>query len=57
MLRKALVIATAATVGVGLSGCAALLGAGAGAAAAAVYQDENNVCDPPTPAGVLDDDC
>lgn len=56
-MKKALLIASAATLGLSLSGCAALLGAGVGAAAATVYNDENDVCDPPTPAGLLDDDC
>lgn len=55
-MKKVLICASAATMALGLGGCTALLGAGAGAAAA-TYVDDNDVCDPPTDAGLLDDDC
>ncbi|MET1756705.1 hypothetical protein ABVV53_14770 [Novosphingobium sp. RD2P27] len=57
MLKKIKIAALGGVVCFSLSGCAALLGAGAGAAAATYYNDENDVCDAPTEAGVLDDDC
>ncbi|NTZ43305.1 hypothetical protein G7A66_09440 [Altererythrobacter sp. SALINAS58] len=56
-MKKLLICASAATMALGLGGCTALLGAGAGAAAATYYVDGNDVCDPPTDAGLLDDDC
>lgn len=57
MLKKIKVACLGGVVCFSLSGCAALLGAGAGAAAATYYVDGNDVCDPPTEAGLLDDDC
>lgn len=55
-MRKLLMTSAAATAILTLGACAPVLAAGAGAAAA-TYFDENDVCDPPTDAGVLDDDC
>lgn len=42
---------------IALSGCAAVAGVAAGAAAADFFVDDNNVCDGPNDAGLIDSDC
>jgi hypothetical protein len=40
-----------------LGGCAVLAGAAAGAAAVDYFVDDNDTCDGPNDAGLLDSDC
>lgn len=40
-----------------LGGCAAAAGAAAGAAAVDYFVDDNDVCDGPDDAGLVDSDC
>lgn len=45
------------TAPVALSGCAVAAGAAVGAAAADFFVDDNDVCDGPNDAGLIDSDC
>lgn len=56
-MKKARLILFGLTLSLALGGCAALLGAGAGVAAADYFIDDNNVCDGPNDAGLIDSDC
>ncbi len=56
-MAKARLIFIGLAMPLALGGCAALVGAGAGAAAADYFVDDNDVCDGPDDAGLIDSDC
>lgn len=55
--NSAMVALLALTAPMALGGCAVLAGAAAGAAAVDYFVDDNDVCDGPNDAGILDSDC
>lgn len=55
--KTALIIVLALSAPMALGGCAVMAGAAAGAAAVDYFVDDNDVCDGPNDAGVLDSDC
>jgi len=56
-ISKTALIALLALAATALGGCAVLAGAAAGAAAVDYFVDDNDTCDGPNDAGLLDSDC